>query len=146
MLMLLLLVVSTLAATLVPQEAQREEDTSETGLATDQSPATGNEGRVGKRLARTIDASARGVERIELRHGDQLGLTVRSGAADQVEIPALGRLEDVDPDAPARFDLLPPHPGTFEVRLVEADRRIATIVVRADRDGDRSSRSPTRPP
>jgi hypothetical protein len=128
-LLVLLLVVSTLAATLVPPQAQREETTTETERTTG-ARAGGGERRPGERLTRTVDASARGVERIELRLGDQLALTVRSGTADQVEIPALGRLEDVDPDAPARFDLLPPRTGIFEVRLLDAPRPVARIRVR----------------
>jgi len=134
--MLLLLVVSTLAATLVPPQAEREETTEAnrtTGArAPNESPPRG------KGVARTIDASARGAERIEVRLGDQLALTVRSGTADQVEIPALGQLEDVDPDAPARFDLLPRRTGTFEVRLIDARRQVARITVRDTRDRERS--------
>ena|SRR5918995_2710694 len=137
-LLLLLLVVSTLAATLVPPQAPREETTTETDRTRGSAERTGGEPRAGKGLARTIDASAHGTERIELRRGDQLALTVRSGTADQVEIPALGRLEDVAPAAPARFDLLPPRPGTFAVRLLDARRVIGTIHVRAPRDRDGS--------
>jgi hypothetical protein len=132
-LLVVLLVVSTLAATLVPPPAEREETTTETERTTGARPPAGGERGPGERLTRTVDASARGVERIELRLGDELALTVRSGTADQVEIPALGRLEDVDPDAPARFDLLPPRPGTFAVRLLEASRPVARIRVRDER-------------
>ena len=131
--MLLLLVVASLASTLVPQQAQREETTGDTTAATDRTNGRDEpeDGRVaGDRVSTTVDASARAVEQIDLRLGDQLALTVRSGAADQVEIPALGRLEDVEPDAAARFDLLPQRPGTFEVRMVESGRRIAQIRVR----------------
>jgi hypothetical protein len=128
-LLLLLLVVSTLAATLVPSQDERDGTTSsiersgEDDRAERGAPAP-------KQLTRTIDASTRGIERIELRLGDQLALTVRSGTADQVEIPALGQLEDVDSDAPARFDLLPQRPGAFEVRLLDARRTVARITVR----------------
>ncbi|HSJ16474.1 MAG TPA: hypothetical protein VK920_00095 [Solirubrobacterales bacterium] len=127
-LLLLLLVVSTLAATLVPPQDEREGTTSsiersgEGDRAERGAPAP-------KQLTRTIDATP-DIERIELRLGDQLALTVRSGTADQVEIPALGQLEDVDPDAPARFDLLPQRPGAFEVRLLDARRTVAKITVR----------------
>ena len=127
-LLLLLLVVSTLAATLVPPQDEREGTTSsiersgEGDRAERGAPAP-------KQLTRTIDATP-DIERIELRLGDQLALTVRSGTADQVEIPALGQLENVDPDAPARFDLLPQRPGAFEVRLLDARRTVAKITVR----------------
>lgn len=128
-LMLLLLVVSTLAATLIPPQAEREE-TSTTDRTAHGRGAGKDERRAGERVSRTVDVSERPPARIELRLGDQLALTVRSGTADQVEIPGLGQLEDVGPDAPARFDLLPPRAGTFEVRLLDARRMVATIRVR----------------
>lgn len=128
-LLLMLLVVSTLAATLVPAPDEREPTTSSVEhRGEDDGPQ--NEARSPKQLTRTVDASTRGAERIELRVGDQLALTVRSGTADQVEIPALGQLEDVGPDAPARFDLLPQRPGAFGVRLLDARRTVARIKVR----------------
>ena len=65
--------------------------------------------------------------------------------ADQVEIPAFGDTEEVDPDFPARFDLLALETGSFPVRLVEADRVIARIDVGAGQaEGDRSNDSPGR--
>lgn len=78
-----------------------------------------------------IEADQRPRSPIELRVGDQLELTVRSRRPDQVEIPAIGELRFVGPFAPARFDFLAWEEATYAVRLVEADRLIARIEVRA---------------
>ena len=123
--MLVLLGVSTVAAALVPVERQAgdEETTTSTTTGANTEPR-------GALLRRSIDANARTPKTIVMRVGDQLELAVRFRRADQVEIPALGELEDVDPDTPARFDLLPFERGRYSVRLVEAERRIGAIDVR----------------
>ncbi|MGH2987661.1 MAG: hypothetical protein ACRDLO_13380, partial [Solirubrobacterales bacterium] len=64
-----------------------------------------------------------------LELGDQLAVTVTSDRLAEIEIPGLGELDDADPDAPARFDLLPREPGTYEVRLLDSGRRLGTIEV-----------------
>jgi hypothetical protein len=129
-LMLVLLAVSTLAAALVPPQAQREETTRRTETAGKGSKRAGKDrSQSGRLVKRTIEVRPRGAETIDLRRGDQLALTVRSGPADQVEIPAFGLIEDVAPDDPARFDLLPDRTGLFSVRLLEARRTIGRIRV-----------------
>lgn len=64
--------------------------------------------------------------------GDQVSLVVRSKAADQVEIPALGLIDAVGPGAPARFELLPEETGDLGIRLVNAERVVARIEVRSE--------------
>src|SRR5918994_869381 len=127
-LMLLLLAVSTLAAALVPPQGEREETPSNGGTAATE-PRPGRESLPppGTLVRRTIEVAPHGADEIELRRGDQLALTVRSGVADQVEIPAFGQLEDLTPDDPARFNLLPDRTGVFEVRLLAARRVIARV-------------------
>jgi hypothetical protein len=145
-LMLVLLAVSTLAAALVPPQGQREESTSRTEAAGKGSKRAGK-GRSppGRLVKRTIEVRRQRSETIELRRGDQLALTVRSGATDQIEVPAFGVIEDVAPGDPARFDLLPDRTGVFSVRLLEARRTIGSIEVGPTRP-PRRPRSRTRPP
>lgn len=127
MAMLVLLVLSTILAALIPVERDRLRDSSSTTTTTT-TPAE-PAGQLVRRSIATDDATP---ERIELSLGDQLELTVESPKlADQVEIPAFGELDDVDPDFPARFDLLMLETGSFPVRLVEAGRVIARIDVSA---------------
>jgi hypothetical protein len=71
--------------------------------------------------------------------GEQLTLIVRSERADQLEIPGLGLLEPVAPNAPARFDILAEAPGNYGMRLVEADRVVARIEV------SKRAKAPTAP-
>ncbi len=126
--MLVLLVLSSILATLLPVErdgAGDESSSSTTSTADRPQPE-------GELIRRAIAAGDPTPERIELGLGDQLELTVTSAKlADLVEIPAFGDLEQVDPDFPAHFDLLALETGSFVVRLVEAQRPIARIEVTA---------------
>jgi hypothetical protein len=124
--MLVLLGISTVAAALVPIDRQAADDETTT-------TSTDNEAREqarGDLVPASIDAGARKPATVVMRLGDQLELRVTSTRADQVEIPRLGELEDVDADAPTRFDLLPFETGTYAVRLVDAARKIGEIEVR----------------
>ena len=127
--MLALLALSTLAAALVPPPAQRQGETSGTETTRKPERASRERGVPGRLVRGTIDASGNGPQAVRLRHGDELALTVRSGAPDQVAIPEFGLIEDVGRDDPARFDLLPDRTGRFAVRLVDAGRSIGTIAV-----------------
>jgi hypothetical protein len=121
--MLVLLVLSSIAAALVPVGNGGSTSDSSTSTTTSTAPAP-----TGQLVKRTIAVDPK-TARIRIEVGDQLELTVRSKRADQVEIPAFGELENVDPDFPAHFDILALEPGRFEVRLDEANRPIATIEV-----------------
>jgi hypothetical protein len=124
--MLVLLGVSTIAAALVPVERDSGDETTTTAT-------TATKRSTGKLETKAIHANAPEPQTRRLHVGDQLQLVVTSRKPDQVEIPGLGELEDVDPDAPARFDLLLFERGSFPLRLVEAERKIGEIVVRPRR-------------
>jgi hypothetical protein len=133
--MLVLLVLSSIAAALVPVGTNdSSSDSSSSTTASTPLPPTG------RLVKRTISAGKR-THRIPIEVGDQLELIVKSKVADQVEIPAFGELENVDPYFPAHFDILALQPGRFEVRLDEAGDVIATIDV-AKRRQPRSKASP----
>ena len=130
-LMVVLLGVSTLAAALVPPQGEEQRATStdtKTGRPTQAGEDRGPPGRL---IKRTIRVAPHGADTVRIHRDDQLALTVRSGVADQVEIPAFGQLEDMTPEAPARFNLLPDRTGTFAVRLLAAGRVIGRIEVRS---------------
>ena len=126
-LMVALLAASALAAALAPEPRERDEEQETTAEQTVAPPAA--ESERGHLVSATLDADAEKPGTVELERGDQLALTVRSVLPGQVEIPALGLLDYVDPDAPARFDLLVEQVGRLEVRLVEPPRTIGTIAV-----------------
>ena len=134
--MLVLLVLSSVLAALVPVERNRLRDESSSTTTT----VTRDALPTGELVERSIAADDATPETIKLSLGDQLALTVTSPKlADQVEIPVLGQLEDVDPDFPAHFDMLALERGTFPVRLIEARRVIARIEVGPA--GDQSERA-----
>jgi hypothetical protein len=120
--MLVLLFVSTLAAALVPAPPEDEEETSPPVTTPTEEPTA-------RTIVRTLDADDRRAEPIRLARGDRLVLAVRSPRPAQVAIGGLGQLEDVDPDSPARFDLLLDEPGLHPIRLVGSQRTIGRIVV-----------------
>ena len=108
--LLVLLMISSFAAALVPVERNaREDDSSSTTIDRDR---RGPAPAAGKLLVRT-DRGRRAPRTVRIRLGDQLQLAVAADALDEVEIPALGEIEAVDPDSPALFDLFPLEPGTL---------------------------------
>jgi hypothetical protein len=119
--MLALLVLSSIAAALVPIERQATRDTTTTAAAAPPAPT-------GRSIEAKVDADAGRPKRIAIRLGDSLGLTVSSQSPALVEVVGLGLTDDVDPNAPARFDLRPYERGSYPVRLV-GDRRIGLIEV-----------------
>ncbi len=119
--MLALLVLSSAVAALAPTE--RTTTSSTTTTLPPQEPT-------GALIERTINIGEGAPQTIVLRPGDQLVLTVSGARTDEVELRGLGQIEDVDPDADARFNLVPFDPGRFAIRLLEAQETIGTIVVR----------------
>ena len=128
--MLVLLVLSSAVAALIPVERDALENSSTSSTTTTAAPKP-----TGELVRRRVDADGKKPQTIELDKGDQLELTVMSSKPGQVEILVLGALEDVDRFLPARFDLLPADPGTYQVRFIPpapsgaTGRVIARIVV-----------------
>ena len=112
--MLFLLVLSSAVAALIPVERDALDGSSSSTTTTTapEPPATG------ELVKHRLDAQAKKPETIRIAKGDQLELTVSSTEPGQVEIAALGVLEDVDRFFPAHLDLLPADQGTYPVRLV----------------------------
>jgi hypothetical protein len=66
--------------------------------------------------------------RVSVRAGDVVELTVTGPERDSVMV--LGRIDAIDPTTPARFSLLADGPGEHPIELLEAGRRIGTLVIR----------------
>jgi hypothetical protein len=68
------------------------------------------------------------------REGEHVVVSVASEAGGVATIPRLGRTASVGPAAPARFDLLAPAPGRYDVMLAVGDTsepvRIGSLVTR----------------
>ena len=67
---------------------------------------------------------------VRARVGDLVALRVRSGTADQAELPAFGLSEPVGPDLVAEFTFIADRPGRFPVRLSLAGDEAGALIVR----------------
>jgi hypothetical protein len=68
--------------------------------------------------------------RVRARPGQTVKLEVQGRLFDEVVLTGLDRAEAIAPEAPARFELYMDRPGRFEIRLLEADRRLGELLVR----------------
>ncbi len=139
--MLVLLGISALAAALVPGQRVNQ------GTDTTDSTATGETTEVlpeGRLLTATINAARTKQQAVRIKLGDELILLVKANLRDDVEIPALGVVEPVDPLTPARFDLLPTQTGSYPVRLVTEHRRVGRLQVLA-RKSKKKPKEPAKP-
>lgn len=157
-LLVVLLVISSIAAALAPTPAERDGESS-TSTTTTETGAEGQADGAGTSSPELIEATAevppprdedgapkRAPEpaEIDAAPGDQLALTVRTGETVAVGIPELGLLETASPGGPARFDVLLREPGTLAV-LAEGGRQVATITVAEPRGPDKpKARAPAR--
>jgi len=136
--MLALLVLSSIAAALIP--VQRDRVPPRESTTTQPKKPTIVPGTF---VHETISTTAENNPTIRLRVGDQLGLKVTTKEAGSVEIPAFGQFDYVDPAFPAHLDVLAMEEGSFPVRFVDQGT-IATIKVaaRAQSEGGSSNEPP----
>jgi hypothetical protein len=67
-------------------------------------------------------------QRVTARAGQPVVIDVQGDQLDTVSIENLG-VETVDPDSPAHFELLADTPGRYPITLLEARRQIGTLIV-----------------
>jgi hypothetical protein len=116
-----LMLLTALAASVAPRDL--------TGGSGDAPPEPGAL-PAGTTIADEIPAAPGSDSRIAVSRGDTLQLEVAGDVLDSVLIERLNRLDGIDPTTPARFDLLIDAPaGSYPIRLVDADRRIGSIVI-----------------
>jgi hypothetical protein len=123
--MLVLLFLSSLAAALAPVEQQRDE--SSTTSTTEVPPETALAG--GELVHRKLAADPKDPPQVDAAVGDQLQLRVTSKRPATLELLGLGPTEDVDPAAPALFDVLLDRKGTFRIRALETGKVVGRILV-----------------
>ena len=116
-----LMLLTALAASVAPRESAVQDDTAATPAA----PATATV----EPVQATLDASAKD-QRVQARVGQTVTIVVRSDTLDTVSLTDLGA-ETTEPDSPARFELLADGPGSYPIELLEADRRIGVLEIRA---------------
>jgi hypothetical protein len=116
-----LMLLTAVAASIAPRDLTREDDPAP--AASSLPPGT--------TVAREIPAAAGAAPaRVAVSRGDTLELEVYGDMLDTVLLERLDRLDAIEPTTPARFQILVEAPaGSYPIRLVEADRRIGSIVI-----------------
>jgi hypothetical protein len=116
-----LMLLTALAASIAPRDLTGGDD--EPVNATSVLPA-------GNTVVEEIPAEAGVDSRVAVSRGDTLELEVSGNTLDSVLLERLDRMDAIEPSTPARFNLLIDAPaGSYPIRLVEADRRIGSIVI-----------------
>jgi hypothetical protein len=128
--MLVLLLLSTLAAAFLPTPDKKQASPVHKG----KHPAnTGGRApaptKTGLLLVSRMRISNRPPKTVRIERGDELRLEVAAPFGDDVEIPALGLTASVTPFAPAQFDLLATEIGIFPVRTVDSARLAGRLLV-----------------
>jgi hypothetical protein len=113
---------TALAASIAPRQPVTQQERRE-ATPTPAPAGTATLVTVEKELT-TSDADAR----VAVREGDLVELTISGPERDSVLL--LDRMDTIHPDSPARFSLVAGEPGEYPIVLVEAGRRIGTLVVR----------------
>jgi hypothetical protein len=127
-----LLGLTALATSLAPRPTARDGAGTQPAATPTRTPVPERSESASRRIERTISADAgRPRARVRARAGDVLSLTVRGDVLDGVQIPALGKLEPIEPGSPARFEMLLDTPGEYRVSLLDAKRAVGTIEVAA---------------
>ena len=114
-----LMVITALAAGVAPRESAMDGDSP--------SPSA-TAGEVAQEpVMQTLDAQAEG-QRVEAEVGQIVRIVVTSDTLDTVSMADVG-FETTEPDSPARFELLADVPGTYPIKLLEADRQIGELKI-----------------
>ena len=112
---------TALAASVAPRQPVQQERREATPPPT---PAgTSTFVTVRKELNTSGDGS-----RVAVNEGDLVELTISGPERDSVML--LDRMDTIHPHSPARFSLLAGEPGEYPIELVDAGRRIGTLVIR----------------
>jgi hypothetical protein len=116
-----LMLLAALAASIAPRDLTGGDDP----------PPEGTNLPAGRPVVREIAATPGAAPaRIEVRRGDTLQLEVTGELLDEVLLERLDMIDPIAPGTPARFNLLiDAPPGSYPIRLVDADRRIGSIVI-----------------
>jgi hypothetical protein len=86
--------------------------------------------------ARTVTArlyADRGIApgRVTAAQGDTVRLQITGNTIDTVVIDGLAVMEPIDPDSPVQLELFADTPGSYPIRLLDANRRIGALRITA---------------
>ena len=127
LLVAVLMGLTALAASLAPREPLLREQGQRAATPTPTPTPSPVPDKAVQPVARTIDADEN-PKRVSVRQGQIVQLMVLSSEVDSVMV--LDEIEPVEEESPAEFDILADEPGEYPITLLDADRRVGTLVVR----------------
>ena len=130
-LMAVLLGLTALATALAPRPTVAPQRGSATASPSPEPSASSPVPGASRVVTQTVNADA-GARRahVRARAGDTIRLVVRGDILDAVELQGLGKIEPVEPDSPARFELLADAPGEYAIVLQAAGRPVGLLDIR----------------
>jgi len=120
---------TALAASVAPRDPTLRDRGSATPTATPSPPDPAPADGVVEARLEEISADGR-PERVVVERGELIELVVSSPEIGSVDLEGLDRVEPVDPESAARFQILAELPGEYPIRLLDDERRIGTLVIR----------------
>jgi hypothetical protein len=130
-LMAVLLGFTALVTALAPRPA-RAPQPGGGASASSPEPSAAPAGPTSRIVTKTVEADAGArPARVRARTGDTIRLAVRGDVLDTVEVQGLDEIDPLEPGAPARFEFLAEAPGEHPIVLLDADRRVGTLVIGA---------------
>jgi hypothetical protein len=127
LLVAVLMGLTALAASIAPREPiNRDGRGTATPTATPTRSTSG--GSDVQTLSKRVN-TAEGVTRVVVDEGDLVDLEVSGSEVDSVTL--MDEVSPIDPDSPAVFQLLADTPGEYPIELLDADRQVGTLHVRA---------------
>jgi hypothetical protein len=128
LLVAVLMGLTALAASLAPREPLVRDDDRRAATPTPTPSASAPAQDALQPIEKTI-LTAENPARVVVREGQILDLTVEGSEVDSVMV--LDEIEPIDEDSPALFQILGDEPGEFPITLVDSERQVGTLVVRA---------------
>jgi hypothetical protein len=128
LLVAVLMGLTALAASLAPRDPVVRDGDRRAGEASPTPAPSSVPAKAMQPVEKTI-FTAENPTRVAVRQGQLLTLTVRGSEVDSVMV--LDEIEPIEEDSPALFDILADEPGEYPIELIDADRQIGTLVIRA---------------
>src|SRR5688500_15641429 len=117
---------TALAASIAPRDPALRERGGATPTAT---PSPGEPAPADGVLEPRVEliAADAAPRRVVAERGELLELVVASTEIGSVSLEGLDRIDAVDPDSEARFQILAEAPGQYPIRLLDSERRVGTL-------------------
>jgi hypothetical protein len=126
-LMAVLLGLTALATSLAPRPRAIREGTAAKPTPAPATASPGARAKPARVVARTLEVDVGRAVTVRARVGDTIRLVVAGDILDSVEIEGTDEIEQIDPDSPARFELLADERASHAIRLLDSGRRIAQL-------------------